>query len=220
MTTDERSLRAPRLTIGQAFLGVAVLSVAAALTLVTLASAAGFALFGALSSAACAGVAIGMLVSRAFSTRHERRAAGLAHAMDQFAKGDMNARAPETSLADVGMLSETFNDMASRVAQATRRLAHEAFHDPLTGLPNRTYFMSRLHGALEDATRGGRVAVLCLDLDRFKVINDTLGHGVGDELLSVAAVRLASTVGSAHMVARLGGDEFRSEEHTSELQSQ
>ncbi|MGD9935726.1 MAG: putative bifunctional diguanylate cyclase/phosphodiesterase, partial [Dehalococcoidia bacterium] len=78
------------------------------------------------------------------------------------------------------------------------------------GLPNRNYFLSRLRASLDSAAerRRGEVGVLCLDLDRFKNVNDTLGHPVGDELLSVVAVRLASTVGEDHMVARLGGDEF------------
>ncbi len=199
----------PSLRVGQALAGIVASTVIASFVL-----AAGFIVVGtapamALSFAAVGAVGAGFVASRVLSTAVLSQTQGLASAITLFSRGDMNARAPRANLGDVADLTDAFNDMAERVAQATRRLAHEAFHDPLTGLPNRTYFMSRFHSAIEDAAgRGGRVAVLCLDLDRFKVINDTLGHGVGDELLSVAAVRLKATVGGQHMVARLGGDEF------------
>ena len=132
------------------------------------------------------------------------------HVIRRFGAGDMSVRAPAGELAEASGVAKDFNAMADRIGRATRRLAHEAFHDPLTGLPNRNYFLSRLRASLDSAAerRRGEVGVLCLDLDRFKNVNDTLGHPVGDELLSVVAVRLASTVGEDHMVARLGGDEF------------
>jgi len=88
-------------------------------------------------------------------------------------------------------------------------LTYNAFHDLLTGLPNRALFMDRLEHQLK--TRGGdapNTSVLFIDLDNFKVINDSLGHAVGDELLLLAAKRLASTVRPGDTVARLGGDEF------------
>ena len=89
------------------------------------------------------------------------------------------------------------------------QLRHEAFHDPLTNLPNRALFMDRLRAALElETDAGGRVAVLFLDLDRFKVVNDSLGHNVGDELLVALAGRLRETAGEGPTVARFGGDEF------------
>ncbi len=89
------------------------------------------------------------------------------------------------------------------------RLAHQASHDPLTGLPNRTRFRERLERALERARRDGRpCAVLFVDLDRFKQVNDTLGHAAGDQLLVAVAARLQSCLRDADTLARLGGDEF------------
>ena len=88
-------------------------------------------------------------------------------------------------------------------------LAHQAVHDPLTGLPNRLQFVERLGRELARAEqRRERIAVLFLDLDRFKVVNDSLGHSAGDRLLVAVADRLSSVMGPADVVARFGGDEF------------
>jgi diguanylate cyclase (GGDEF)-like protein len=94
--------------------------------------------------------------------------------------------------------------------QAEHRLIHDALHDALTGLPNRTCFHVALEHALERLHRDAdhRFAVLFLDLDRFKVINDSVGHLYGDMMLQEAASRLAACVRDGDMVARLGGDEF------------
>jgi diguanylate cyclase (GGDEF)-like protein/PAS domain S-box-containing protein len=93
---------------------------------------------------------------------------------------------------------------------AEERLLHDAFHDPLTGLPNRALFMDRLGMAIAHAKRrlSYTFAVLFIDLDRFKNVNDSLGHSVGDELLIAVARRFESCLRPGDTVARLGGDEF------------
>jgi diguanylate cyclase (GGDEF)-like protein/PAS domain S-box-containing protein len=88
------------------------------------------------------------------------------------------------------------------------RLRHQALHDPLTGLPNRALFTDRLERALQSDSGAGRVAVLFCDVDRFKTVNDTYGHHIGDLVLSTIAQRLLSVVRPVDTVGRLGGDEL------------
>src|SRR6201999_2062086 len=93
---------------------------------------------------------------------------------------------------------------------AEQRLKHDALHDALTGLPNRVLFTDRLDQAIRRGQRSEEeacAAVLFLDLDRFKLVNDSLGHHVGDELLKAVSQRLQSTLRPNDTVARLSGDE-------------
>ena len=107
-----------------------------------------------------------------------------------------------------GMVEGTIIDITDR-KRAEEQVKHLAFHDALTGLPNRLLFQDRLNMAVLSAHRSGqRLAILFLDLDRFKVINDSLGHSVGDELLRQVSARLGGSVREGDTVARLGGDEF------------
>jgi diguanylate cyclase (GGDEF)-like protein len=99
-------------------------------------------------------------------------------------------------------------DLSER-REAELRIRHLAHHDPLTGLPNRALFAERLRQALASAARErATVAVHCVDLDRFKDVNDAYGHPVGDALLRHAAEILRRVVRGEDTVARLGGDEF------------
>ncbi|CAM3195399.1 EAL domain-containing protein [Sphingomonas antarctica] len=109
---------------------------------------------------------------------------------------------------EIGRLADSFNRMSAGIVQREHRITHLAFHDSLTNLPNRTYFRQSLEQSLGRANRADdRIAVLCLDLDGFKGVNDTLGHPVGDALLLNIGDLLLKLAPEA-MVARLGGDEF------------
>jgi diguanylate cyclase (GGDEF)-like protein len=143
------------------------------------------------------------------------------------AGGDRTVRAPRGGSAEIDELAESFNTMADRISQAeaelraqqaelerhvaerTQQLHHLAHHDPLTQLPNRRQLAGRLAGALARARQTGRrVALLFVDMDNFKSLNDTLGHSYGDRVLQGIAQRLQAAAGPNSLVARLGGDEF------------
>jgi diguanylate cyclase (GGDEF)-like protein len=109
-------------------------------------------------------------------------------------------------MSDGGWVA-THDDITDR-QRAEQRIAHMARHDALTDLPNRLLFRERLTEALTGIGRGNKLAVLFLDLDRFKGVNDTLGHPMGDELLKMVAARLRHSVRDVDTVARVGGDEF------------
>jgi diguanylate cyclase (GGDEF)-like protein/PAS domain S-box-containing protein len=101
-----------------------------------------------------------------------------------------------------------FSDI-TKVKESQEKLDHLAHHDPLTALPNRLLFHDRLHHAIQRSTRGNeQLALLFIDLDRFKNVNDTLGHHIGDELLQQVAKALSSKLRDGDTLARLGGDEF------------
>jgi len=97
----------------------------------------------------------------------------------------------------------------AQLLENQQRLDHLAHHDQLTALPNRLFLAAHLPGAIEQTRRSGQMlAILFLDLDRFKHINDSRGHETGDELLKTVAQRIRSTVRSVDVVVRMGGDEF------------
>lgn len=101
----------------------------------------------------------------------------------------------------------TYEDVTER-RKADERVAHMAKHDALTDLANRVLFREKMADGLKEVAQGGTMAVLCLDLDNFKTVNDRLGHAVGDSYLRWVAARLRDCVGERGTVARLGGDEF------------
>ncbi len=115
------------------------------------------------------------------------------------------------------LLEDTVKDRTAELTkalhetrEATQQIEHQALHDPLTGLPNRRYLKQVLEGPIANnaGVKGGGIAILHIDLDRFKQINDTRGHAVGDYVLAHAASILRSLIRSDDFVARIGGDEF------------
>lgn len=137
--------------------------------------------------------------------------------------GDYAARAPDTVPDEIGALARVFNGMLEQIQRrdshlerelaerrrAETQLAYTAMHDAVTGLPNRHYFNEALSRMMAGASERGRhVALMFLDLDNFKQVNDTLGHDVGDALLASVARRLRERLREDDLVCRLGGDEF------------
>ncbi|MCU1230312.1 MAG: hypothetical protein JWO97_3196 [Acidobacteria bacterium] len=110
---------------------------------------------------------------------------------------------------EIGHLATAFNQMQSAIAAREDQIMFQASHDALTGLPNRTLFIDRLSQSIIAARRyGPSVGMIMMDVDRFKDINDTLGHHFGDQLLIEIGRRLEQTIRTSDTVARLGGDEF------------
>lgn len=134
----------------------------------------------------------------------------------RFSREHVMGELPIKRTDEIGQLARSFNDMQVEIQahlaelhDSRTQLNHLARHDPLTGLPNRLLFFDRLEHAVAAARRTGReLAVFFIDLDRFKEINDTLGHAAGDEVLKAVSHRLRGLVREADTVARLGGDEF------------
>ncbi|WP_040269447.1 diguanylate cyclase domain-containing protein [Pseudomonas rhodesiae] len=140
--------------------------------------------------------------------------AAVAHAARS--ERDFDRRVPPARIAELDSLGSDFNALLgemeawqSHLQSENETLAHQANHDSLTGLPNRAFFEGRLIRALRGATKlDERVAVLFLDSDRFKDINDNFGHAAGDAVLVAVAARVRAQLRDGDLVARLGGDEF------------
>ena len=162
----------------------------------------------ALNDAIAAAGYFGPDVLAALAFKQERFARGRASAT--FVEEGVDGRALAVSqepMADGGWVA-TFEEITER-RRTEAQIRFMANHDALTGLPNRRQFLAKLEDALTaNAATGTSVAILCLDLDQFKQVNDTLGHPAGDTLLKTVASRLLSCVREGDLVARLGGDEF------------
>ncbi len=134
----------------------------------------------------------------------------MAKALRDEAHGKPDPLLPAATTAETQHLVEAFTEMRRLVQERQHALEHQALHDTLTGLPNRTLLQDRLQQGINHLRRAGfgSVALLVMDLDGFKEINDTLGHPIGDGLLQQLAERLTREVREGDTVARLGGDEF------------
>ncbi len=139
-------------------------------------------------------------------TRPLRR---LAEAAQRIGRGDYVTPVGVAQGDEIGQLAAAFDGMRTGISQREEQIRFQASHDALTGLPNRVLFLDRLGLEIAQARRrGSLVGMVMMDLDRFKEINDTLGHNFGDDLLAEVARRLEQARRAGDTVARLGGDEF------------
>jgi diguanylate cyclase (GGDEF)-like protein len=133
----------------------------------------------------------------------------LAKSAEQIEQGDYSHAVTVQRADEIGVLASSLNHMRSGIAEREQRILKLAYEDPLTDLANRSKFSDRLERAIERCEQENRaLSILMMDLDRFKYVNDTLGHGVGDHVLREVGERLLRAVSSSECVARLGGDEF------------
>lgn len=138
-----------------------------------------------------------------------RPIAKVARSLKAEAKGQEMTELPDVQAIEIRDLTDAFRDLRQQVHSRQLALEHIAMHDALTSLPNRALLMDRLNQSISNAQRRKRtLALLMLDLDRFKEINDTLGHLTGDALLQQVGARLRNVLRDSDTVARLGGDEF------------
>jgi len=157
------------------------------------------------------------IVSGAFLLFAVQQSLLFGNALVRLSGAPLPAYLPFVAIADVvlqwcmglGMVLCLLEQEQATAIRAAHEAEHLAYHDSLTGLPNRRLLLDRLSVALQQARRNGvRVGVLFLDLDRFKVINDSLGHGAGDRFLQAVSRRLRESVREGDTLARIGGDEF------------
>jgi diguanylate cyclase (GGDEF)-like protein len=133
----------------------------------------------------------------------------LVEAAQRIQQGDYTRHVDVDSRDEIGQLAVSFNHMLDGIVSREKEILRLAYEDGLTGLPNRAMFYEQLEQAARLAKRGGHsVAVMLLDMDRFKAINDTLGHTVGDQALREVGARVRKALRESDVVARLGGDEF------------
>jgi diguanylate cyclase (GGDEF)-like protein len=138
-----------------------------------------------------------------------RPLAALLEAVRRIRQGDYSQLIAIRRDDEIGVLAEGMDHMRAGIAEREQRILRLAYEDPLTQLPNRSHFAEALEAGLRRARAEARsLAILIMDLDRFKYVNDTLGHGVGDHVLQEVAKRLRSLASGARCIARLGGDEF------------
>ena len=155
-------------------------------------------------------VMLGSLLTIYFARRITRPVASLRAATDEVAKGNFDTPIEIRTTDEIADLASSFDHMRGRLREVHDQLIHDALYDALTGLPNRALFIDRLQHAITYAKRrpGYLFGVLFIDLDGFKLINDSLGHTVGDQLLIRFSKLLAECVRPLDTVSRLGGDEF------------
>jgi diguanylate cyclase (GGDEF)-like protein len=133
----------------------------------------------------------------------------LTEAAERIGRGDYSTPVALAQADEMGQLASAFNRMGTEISAREEQIRHQGGHDSLTGLPNRRLFLEHLAVAIAAAKRHGTlVGMVMMDLDRFKEINDTLGHGLGDDLLVEIGRRLRHIIRESDTVARLGGDEF------------
>jgi diguanylate cyclase (GGDEF)-like protein len=155
------------------------------------------------------GVVVGATASIALTHGLVKPIIRLTEGAEAIGQGKFDHRIDIRSDDEMGRLAASFNRMAHNRQEAEAALRQQAYHDTLTKLPNRMLFQIRLAEALDNARRIDRiVAVHCLDLNKFKDVNDTLGHPVGDLLLQQVSERPGDCIRKSDTVARLGGDEF------------
>ncbi|HET7776574.1 MAG TPA: diguanylate cyclase, partial [Azospira sp.] len=166
------------------------------------------------------GLGAGGMVALRMARSLSRPVGRLVDAVGRMAAGELDARVDQSSVGELGELERGFNHMAGRlqnmhdtmqerITTATAQLAHQASHDSLTGLMNRREFENQIRAVLAERSGEAPYHVLCfIDLDRFKIVNDTCGHAAGDELLRQITQLLRQRVRGQDLLARLGGDEF------------